>query len=150
MKNLILDAPIVGSSLGAGLCKNNAGTIENCAIITRITKGEKAVDFAGFALYNLAAGVIKNCVIVIESYAAYDTLKEVSAISSTNSGTVNDCYAIVNSDYINVMYGTTTDGLYKDSAKFFEAVTTLPSANGWNSYWKIENGGLYFNNVKVL
>jgi hypothetical protein len=49
------------------------------------------------------------------------------------------------------MYGdTVTDGLYNSATDFFTGVTELPSANGWNSYWKIENGGLYFNGAKVL
>ena len=76
--------------------------------------------------------------------------------ATAGQGSESNCYAInkiADEQYLHVndMYGdATTDGLYNNADAFLTNVTELSSANGWNSYWKIENGALYFNNVKVL
>ena len=148
IKNVYINSPIVGSAPGGGLCYSNAGTIENCAIVTRITAGEKGVGFAGLTVIN--SGTVKNCFVKIESYTWYDTAKEFNAVVGSNTGTVSNCYAVTLSEYVTAIYGAVTDGLYNSDEAFFESVTELPEANGWNGYWSIEDGVLCFGGTVVL
>jgi hypothetical protein len=148
IKNTVFDLPIVGSAMGAGVVKTNNGTIENCVLKTKITKGEVNVQFAGLVHTNGATGAIKNCVVEIASYVAYDTVKKINAIAYTNKGAVSNCYAITeHSDYT---YGEVTDGLYATKTAFFADVTSLAGEDGWNTYWSLNNGKLYFNGKQVL
>ena len=146
VKNLYVNSPIVGSGAGGGLCYDNAGTIENCAIVTRITAGEKSVPFAGLTVTN--SGTVRNCFVKIESYTWYDTAKEFNAVVGSNTGTVSNCYAVASSEYVTAIYGTVTAGLYVSDAAFFESVTTLPA--GWNAYWSLSGGTLSFGGNTVI
>ena len=148
VKNLFVSFPIVGSATGATICQTNNGTIENCMVETSVTKGEANVQFAGLAHKNNATGTIRNCVVKITSYTAYDTAKQINAIAHVNEGTISDCLAMsVCSDYL---YGEIGEGLYVSADAFLAAVTSLPEENGWNQeYWSIESG-LFFNNGKVI
>ena len=148
VKNLILSSPVKGSAQGGAICHTNAGTIENCVVKTWVSAGEKAVQFAGLVHTNTATGVIKNCVVEIASYKAYDTVKQINAAAYTNKGKVQNCYFVtVHSDYT---YAEVTDGLYATKAAFFADVTELSEEDGWNEYWKVEGGKLYFGSKEVL
>ena len=149
IKNLIIDSPIVGSAQGGVICLNNYGTIENCAIITKITKGEKVVNFAAIARHNGNTGVIKNCVAVITEYNVYDEHIDRSAIAFTNDGSVADCYSISASSYFKYLYASETAGVYFSAQSFLESVTELPEENGWNKYWSISSTQLTFNGMKI-
>ncbi len=166
IKNVHLK-PIIrtNTSKVSGVALRNNGTIENCFVDIAITDAEKAVIVSGIVANNEETqnnGVVSNCVVMISRFvsttnASYIGDVTMSAIANT-SGTadITNCYAInkiASEQYLHVndMDGkNNTDGLYDNADTFFDDVTELSSANGWNSYWKIENNALYFNNVKVL
>ena len=149
VKNLYVDISIVGSAAGSAICWNNAGTIENCAVVTRITAGENAVPFSGVAVVN--TGTVRNCFVKFESVAWYNTPKEFNAVVGSSAGaTAIGCYAVTLSPYVTALYGTVTEGLYGSDAAFFADVTSLAEADGWNNYWNIENGKLCFGGTQVI
>ena len=151
VKNLYVDISIVGSAAGSAICWNNAGIIRNCAVVTRITAGETVTPFSGVAVLN--TGTVMNCFVKIESvtWGAGQTPKNFNAVVGSSAGAIaTGCYAVALSEYVTALYGAVTDGLYSSDEAFFESVTELPEANGWNGYWSIEDGVLHFGGTVVL
>lgn len=158
IKNLYLKPMIKGSAVGGGVCLLNTstGVIENCVVEATVTGGETAMNFAGMVKNN-EGGTIKNCIVTLQSYTAYNNQqKQMNAISYDNTGTISNCYAISKvangcPGQLSYMYtNSVTTGLYANADAFFTAVTSLPTVDGWNNYWSITNGELLFKGVKVL
>lgn len=148
VKNLCVNTPMTGNASGGTIARTNYGTIENCMITTNVTKGDTA-KFS-FVVAGNDMGVIRNCIVKVTGYVAGVgfEVKDVPAITAGESvGSIYDCYAI--SAYSDYMYGTDSTGLYADSTAFFASVTALSATNGWNSYWSISDGQLFFNGVAV-
>ncbi len=165
IKNLRLK-PIIKSTTTkvAGVCLINQGKIENCIIEASIYSAEKSTYVSGVTANN-EIGTINNCIVVINSFASTTNATWIGDVpvygiamtkATAGKGSESNCYAISKVEgqtyyKLTDMYGDgNTAGLYSSVADFFTGVTSLPTANGWNSYWKIENGGLYFNGVQVL
>ncbi len=148
----------------SGVCLINEGTVENCFVDISITDAERTVQVGGVVANN-EKGVISNCIVTISKFVSTTDANwigdvNMSAITLTKSiagsGSESNCYAInkiATEQYLHVndMFGdTATAGLFTSARDFFGGVTSLSTENGWSSYWKIENGGLYFNGAKVL
>ena len=153
IKNVNFEPIIRGMSVGGGVCAQNKGTIENCLIEATIYSVENQ-PYAGIAKNN-EEGVINNCMVILVGYVSKYATKDMNAIA-IDKGVINNCYAINNVDsscpvQLKYMHSSSnTDGLFDSAELFFQNVTSFNSADGWNSYWKIENGQLFFNNAKVI
>ena len=156
IKNVHFKPLIRGMGQGGGVCLQNKGTIENCVIEVTINSVEQEL-YSGITKNN-EQGIIKNCIVILAGYkSVYKAKENMDAIAySAAANSIQNCYAVttLGSDApvkMSAMYNqTVTDGLYNSVADFFEDVTALDKANGWSSFWKIENGGLYFKDTKVL
>lgn len=149
VKNLFVSDDLEGDYQGGGLCWHNYGRIENCAVVLNVTHGD-GTQHAGIAHFNYDGGLIANCFVYYASYNGDHKTYEFNAVSASGVGTVSGCYAVTSVDFVTHLYGNVTEGLYADDGAFFADVTTLAVADGWNGYWQVSGGHLYFGDAQVV
>ena len=138
--NATVDNGAVWAS-GAMLC----GTLKSTGVISNVFISGKVLiqgnNCGGIVWTN--EGTVKNCIVALETN---NTTEYCSA--GVKVGGASNCYGISSTfKQLSVQQGTKC---YENNAAFLSNVTSLPEANGWNSYWKLANGTLYFGKTNVF
>ena len=141
------DATLLGYVWGAGV------TIDNVYV-----KGYYKVRPTDFTQFYTGAFIgtdgearISNCIVDV-TYS--ETVTDGQIVSTKNNAVVKNTYAI--GDSTKSTFGTistssrTDTTVYADGAALINAnASNIKAENGWNEYWTIQNGDLYFGNTKV-
>ena len=124
------------------LCNQAAGsaTIRNLYFEGETTSGE-AILIRGSKSGMTVSNVIMN-------FTNNGTKTNVSVFEE--KATLKNLYGIGDFDKIKYSGSATGATLYGTVTEFFDKEqANITAENGWNEYWKIQEGGLYFGNTKV-
>lgn len=163
IKNLMLtivDIDMAGGNNHAGFVQTNNGTIENIYVQCTVSAAYLSDYRQGGVLVWQNKGTVRNCLVNISSAdgTALSANCESGAIASYNleSGVIENNYVITDISNLScIKYSWAQTGRdsnnnsYTDIDAFLAAVTSFDSTKGWNSYWKIEDGKVYFGDTII-
>ena len=166
----VYDGITTAGLAGIGFVGNlSEGTLSNIYVKMKFTHTSGWTGAGcGVLVGVLSSGYVKNCVGEVDAYKgteriASGSLALVSRSTSGTKGSIDYCYYITNGTAISYSgsgatvcrqntnaNGVPTNSVVYANATEFLAGATFAEANGWNSYWKVAETGLYFGNTLVV
>ena len=133
--------------------------VNNCGIIDNVFLQTDMVGGSALTLINSANGIIKNVIVSAE----WDTERELSAYKSASTGglftycnggngSITNIYGLSRSNGNNYGIGWSSNAQSKPYANSNILLSILENGglNGFNSFWKIIDGELYFADTPVI
>ena len=165
-KGIIRNIAYVESSCGAGvfLTVRNYGLIENVYVDVEVSGVPNGYGVVGQHMNSAATDyrTVRNCVFSAKVVPAANAAKEKVGLICHNGGNayVENCYLINRNSTAVTSLATTSSwptgcisnvtDFTSESAFLGDTSVAFPADQGWASYWKVENGKLYFNNTVVM
>ncbi len=148
IENIAFDYSIVdGNGQYNGLIGQNTGTVANVYAKASVTFFKTGQRSSAFVAHNTgAAAVVKNCIVELTLASSITSLDgSLGAVVSLNNNN-----AAVENCYYKVSASVTVPGIAypwggkNSTTALTSAVTSLPAADGWASYWSITAGSVQF------
>ncbi len=158
IKNLAFEYKLVkAEGNSSSLVAMNYGTVENVFVAASFESYSWTTG--AIVAINQGTGTVKNCITTVSStlndQPAKDRLGSIASVDY--NGKLMKCYAVNTESSKMTPYADTWgngdytgSAVYASSKALLDAVTALPSGDGWSGYWAVSSEGITFNNAVVI